>query len=157
LINVVRNGVANSAKPKKEAKEGEHDDADADDYEDTEMAEHQEDQGVLRIPGILSAFLVKTCMILNNPLDPMYKAISNFLLAKPMLVVYGVPEFLRLFHSKDPLQHDCEREWIVSVLRDGVRDDLSYSLMQQNFVFKMIQSFHDSSLASVVRHFLFNF
>jgi hypothetical protein len=38
----------------------------------------------------------------------------------------------------------------VSVLRDGLRDDLSYSLMQQNFVFKMIMSFYDSSLGPLV-------
>ena len=48
------------------------------------------------------------------------------------------------------LQHDTEREWIVSVLRDGIRDDLSYSLMQQSFVFKMLQGFHDSSMATLV-------
>ena len=48
------------------------------------------------------------------------------------------------------LQHDTEREWIVSVLRDGIRDDLSYSLMQQSFVFKMLLGFHDSSMATLV-------
>jgi hypothetical protein len=89
LINVVRNGVANSGKPQANGKDQEAE---------------EDGGGILRIPSILSAFLVKTCMILNNPLDPMYKALSNFLLAKPMLVVFGVPEFLRLFHSKDPLQ-----------------------------------------------------
>lgn len=138
----MRNGVANSSKPQRSQED------EGDDYNDEGVEENH--QSVIRIPSILSAFLVRTCMILNNPLDPMYKAISSFLLAKPMLVVYGVPEFLRLFHSKDPLQHDTEREWIVSVLRDGVRDDLSYSLMQQSFVFKMIQGFHDCSLGSLV-------
>jgi Nucleolar pre-ribosomal-associated protein 1 len=117
------------------------------------MSVDQKNPTVVRIPSVLAAFLVRTCAILNNPLDPMYKAVSNFLLAKPLLSIFSVPEFLRLFHSKEPLQHDVEREWIVTVLRDGLRDDLSYSLMQQNFVFKMVQSFHDSSLAQVVRYF----
>lgn len=146
---MVRNGIAHSAKSQGARKnvnghEDEHE-------EDVEMYDTTHNNGtILRIPGVLSAFLVRTCMILNNPLDPLYKAVSNFLLAKPLLSVYSVPEFLRLFHSKDPLQHDVEREWIVTVLRDGLRDDLSYSLMQQSFVFKMVQSFHDSSLAQVV-------
>ena len=96
LINVVRNGIANSGKRQRSKDDADDDD----DYHDDE----ENHRGVIRIPGILSAFLVRTCMILNNPLDPMYKAISSFLLAKPMLVVYGIPEFLRLFHSKDPLQ-----------------------------------------------------
>jgi nucleolar pre-ribosomal-associated protein 1 len=117
------------------------------------MSVDQKNPTVVRIPSVLAAFLVRTCAILNNPLDPMYKAVSNFLLAKPLLSIFSVPEFLRLFHSKEPLQHDVEREWIVTVLRDGLRDDLSYSLMQQNFVFKMVQSFHDSSLAQEVRYF----
>ena len=96
LINVVRNGIANSGKRQRSKDDADDDD----DYHDDE----ENHRGVIRIPGILSAFLVRTCMILNNPLDPMYKAISSFLLAKPMLAVYGIPEFLRLFHSKDPLQ-----------------------------------------------------
>jgi hypothetical protein len=69
----------------------------------------------------------------------MYKSISNFVLAKPALSIYSIPEFLRLFHSGDPVQHTIEREWIVTLLRDGARDALSYSLMQQAFIFKMIQ------------------
>jgi len=148
LINVVRNGIANSAKSQPVHKNGHEGEGEE---EDLHIAEAYNSGTILRIPSVLSAFLVRTCMILNNPLDPLYKAVSNFLLAKPLLTVYSVPEFLRLFHSKDPLQHDVEREWIVTVLRDGLRDDLSYSLMQQNFVFKMVQSFHDSSLAQVVR------
>ena len=159
LINVVRNGIANSGKPQQSDKV-DYEDADADvDDDDVAMAEAEDsealkDQFILRIPSILASFLVRTCLILSNPLDPMYKAVSNFLLAKPLLSIFSVPEFLRLFHSKDPLQHDVEREWMVTVLRDGLRDDLSYSVMQQNFVFKMVLSFHDSSLVQLVCSFL---
>ena len=123
---------------------------DANGEADAFESQKEHHQYIMRIPSVLASFLVRTCQILNNPLDPMYKAVSNFLLAKPLLSVFSVPEFLRLFHSKDPLQHDVEREWMVAVLRDGLRDDLSYSVMQQNFVFKMVLSFHDSSLAQLV-------
>ena len=51
-----------------------------------------------RIPHLTTAFIVKTTKILSNPLDPMFKSVSSFVLAKPMMDLYEVPEFLRLFH-----------------------------------------------------------
>ena len=119
-----------------------------------------------RVPSIVIAFLAKSTTILSSPLDPMYKPISSFFLAKPALDMFSVPNFLRLFHSQNirqcqendeelnegvskPIpfsnnQHIIERNWILSVIRDGMRDTLDFSILQQNFVFKILLTFFSS-------------
>ena len=99
-----------------------------------------------RIPHLTTAFIVKTTKILSNPLDAMFKSVSSFVLAKPMMDLFEVPEFLRLFHSNDVTNHSLEQEWILSVIKDGLKDELDYAIMQQNFILKMVMSFEGSSL-----------
>ena len=38
---------------------------------------------VKRVPSVVTTFLVKACTILHSPLDPLYRPISSFVLAKP--------------------------------------------------------------------------
>ena len=54
---------------------------------------------VKRVPSVVTTFLVKACAILHSPLDPLYRPISSFVLAKPVIDLFSIPEFLRLFHS----------------------------------------------------------
>merc|ERR1712141_577163 len=100
-----------------------------------------------RIPHLVTAFLIRSTRVLSNPLDPMFKSISSFVLAKPMMDLYEVPEFLRLFHSNDVVNHTIQQDWILNVIHDGLRDELDFGILQQNFIPKMLMSFHDSSLA----------
>ena len=119
-----------------------------------------------RVPSITTAFLTRATTILSSPLDPMYKSISSFILAKPSLDMFSVPNFLRLFHSQNirqideedekgnesgnklicftNTQHITERNWILAVIRDGLRDMLDFSILQQNFVFKILLTFFSS-------------
>lgn len=101
-----------------------------------------------RIPHLTTAFIVKTTRILSNPLDPLFKSVSSFLLAKPMMDLFAVPEFLRLFHSNDVTNCRVEQEWILSVIKEGIKDELDYGILQQNFIPKMLMSYAQSSLAS---------
>ena len=41
-------------------------------------------------------------------------------------------------------QHITERNWILTVIRDGLRDMLDFSILQQNFVFKILLTFFSS-------------
>ena len=119
-----------------------------------------------RVPSIATTFLIRATTVLSSPLDPMYKSISSFILAKPTLDMFGVPNFLRLFHSKNirqpdedgekvsgggissvnisNTQHITERNWILTVIRDGLRDMLDFNILQQNFVFKILLTFYGS-------------
>ena len=101
----------------------------------------------LRIPPLVTTFLSRICHVLRSPLDPMYKSISSFVLAKPALELFKVPEFLRLFHSRE-LNHEEERRWILTVIRDGMRDEIDYSVAQKDYFIKMLLSFHDCAAMS---------
>ena len=99
-----------------------------------------------RIPSIVAVFLARLCKIFRTPLDPMYKSLSSFVLAKPVLDLFRVPEFLRLFHSREP-NHAVERHWVLEVIRDGMRDEMDFSVAQKELFLKMLMTFHDSVLA----------
>ena len=62
-----------------------------------------------RIPHLVTAFLIRSTRVLSNPLDPMFKSISSFVLAKPVMDLFEVPEFLRLFHSSDVINHSLQQ------------------------------------------------
>ena len=62
-----------------------------------------------RIPHLVTAFLIRSTRVLSNPLDPLFKSISSFVLAKPVMDLFEVPEFLRLFHSNDVINHSVQQ------------------------------------------------
>ena len=45
------------------------------------------------------------------------------------------------------MNHTIQQDWILNVIHDGLRDELDFGILQQNFIPKMLMSFHDSSLA----------
>jgi nucleolar pre-ribosomal-associated protein 1 len=119
LVDIVRNGVRASKSP---------------------------NMTTLKVPAVVTAFLAKICLVLRSPLDPMYKSMSSFVLAKPTMDLFKVPEFSRLFHSSE-LNHEEERHWLLLVLRDGLREELDYSVAQKDFFSKLLLCYHDCSMA----------
>ncbi len=82
----------------------------------------------------------------------MFKSISHFILAKPLMELFTVPEFLRLFHSSSVTHHATEQEWILSIICHGIKDELDYSILQQNFIPKMLMSFYDAAAGDNKKH-----
>jgi len=93
----------------------------------------------LRLPSLVTIFLVRSVQILLTPLHPMYRAITGFILAKPALDLYNIPEFLRLLHSRE-VNNLVEQRWILELIRDGVRDSMDYNLCVKNYVLKLLLS-----------------
>lgn len=93
----------------------------------------------LRLPSLVTVFLVRSVHILLAPLHPMYRAITGFILAKPALDLYNIPEFLRLLHSRE-VNSLVEQRWILELIRDGVRDSMDYNLCVKNYVLKLLLS-----------------
>ena len=50
-------------------------------------------------------------------------------------------------YSSDVVCHSIQQDWILNVIRDGLRDELDFGILQQNFVPKMLMSYHDCSLS----------
>ena len=84
-------------------------------------------------------FLVRSVQILLTPLDPMYRAVTGFILAKPALDLYNIPEFLRLLHSRE-VNSETEQRWVLELVKDGLRDNMDYSIAVKSYVFKLLLS-----------------
>jgi len=105
-----------------------------------------ENKVCLKLPAVTTLFIARCIPIISNPTHYMYNSISGFLLAKPVLNLYSVPEFLRLFHSKE-LTSRQHQTWILSVLRDGLRDRVDHQMFVQSYVYKLVLSYLGSCLS----------
>jgi len=104
-----------------------------------------------RLSSLITVYLVRVVEVLLTPLSPLYKSVSRSILAKPALDLQSVPEFSRMLNSSD-LNSTVEQRWILEVVRDGIRDNLDYSLVSRNFVCKILQSQWGSVVMDRVRH-----
>jgi len=92
-----------------------------------------------RLSSLVTVFLVRVVDILLTPLSTLYKTVSRSILAKPAMDLQAVPEFSRLLNSAD-LNSTGEQRWVLEVVKDGMRDNLDYSLANRSFVCKILQS-----------------
>ncbi|KAG8285620.1 nucleolar pre-ribosomal-associated protein 1 [Homalodisca vitripennis] len=106
------------------------------------------DGEVPRLKSVVAVFLARTAQVLTNPSHPLYLPLSQFVLAKPRFHLDTVPELLPLFNSADVQLHNTRQEWILNVLRDGIRDNEDFVLCLKSMVFKIILDFYSSTLAS---------
>ncbi|KAG8148301.1 nucleolar pre-ribosomal-associated protein [Chelonus insularis] len=100
----------------------------------------------IQLNSFITTFLAKASLISARPLNPLFVPIQSFLMAKPALVLQGIPEFLTLFHSSD-INHKLYRHWILEVIRDGMKTDADLKLALKFSVFRMICDFYHCSLA----------
>ncbi|XP_029923746.1 nucleolar pre-ribosomal-associated protein 1 isoform X2 [Myripristis murdjan] len=98
-----------------------------------------------RLPFVLTTYISKVAQQMLKPEEHMYVVINKFLLSHQSLDLRRVPEFFKLFYGFD-LEHKMEREWILSVLREGVADQYSYELCNQQGIFHSLLGFGCSPL-----------
>eukprot|EP00092_Neocalanus_flemingeri_P057326 GFUD01068113.1.p1 GENE.GFUD01068113.1~~GFUD01068113.1.p1 ORF type:complete len:1909 (-),score=640.60 GFUD01068113.1:4-5181(-) len=124
LISLIRNGVASSS---------------------------NNTSRCVRLSSLVTTFLVRVVDILQTPLSPLYRTISRSILAKPAMDMQAVPEFSRLLNSAD-IKHTAEQRWVLEIVREGLRDNLDYSLANRSFVCKILQSQWGSVVIDRVGH-----
>eukprot|EP00092_Neocalanus_flemingeri_P037911 GFUD01041266.1.p1 GENE.GFUD01041266.1~~GFUD01041266.1.p1 ORF type:complete len:1730 (-),score=625.36 GFUD01041266.1:48-5237(-) len=124
LISLIRNGVASSS---------------------------NNTSRCVRLSSLVTTFLVRVVDILQTPLSPLYRTISRSILAKPAMDMQAVPEFSRLLNSAD-IKHTAEQRWVLEVVKEGMRDNLDYSLANRSFVCKILQSQWGSVVIDRVGH-----
>ncbi|CAN2387608.1 URB1 ribosome biogenesis 1 homolog (S. cerevisiae) [Pristimantis euphronides] len=100
----------------------------------------------LRLPYALGLFGARVARLLLRPEEHMYIRTTKFLLFHEYLDMRKVPEFYRLFYSSD-IEHKVEREWILSILSDGMRDKYCYELYDYQRIFMIIMCYYNSPLS----------
>ncbi|XP_038829651.1 nucleolar pre-ribosomal-associated protein 1 [Salvelinus namaycush] len=99
----------------------------------------------LRTPFLLTTYITKVAQQMLKPEDHMYVVVNRFLLSHQCLDFRRVPEFFKLFYSCD-MEHKVEREWILSVLEEGLTDRHCYELLDRQGVFQTLLGFCCSPL-----------
>ncbi|KAM9811939.1 nucleolar pre-ribosomal-associated protein 1 [Syngnathus typhle] len=98
-----------------------------------------------RLPFVLTMYISKVIQQMLRPEDHMYVVLNRFLLSHRSLDMWRVPEFFKLFYSFD-LEHKTEREWILSVLEEGINDQHCYDICNQQGIFRSLLGFSSSPL-----------
>ncbi|XP_077396813.1 nucleolar pre-ribosomal-associated protein 1 [Festucalex cinctus] len=93
-----------------------------------------------RLPFVLTTYISKVSQQMLRPEDYMYVVLNRFLLSHQSLDMRKVPEFFKLFYSFD-LEHKTEREWILSVLEEGISDGHCYDVCNQQGIFHSLLGF----------------
>ncbi|XP_048837200.1 nucleolar pre-ribosomal-associated protein 1 [Brienomyrus brachyistius] len=94
----------------------------------------------LRVPFLLTTYVDKVAQQMLKPEEHMYLVINRFLLAHQDLDLKRVPAFFRFFYSFD-LEHKAEREWLLVVLREGMKDRYCYEVCEQQGIFQVLLGF----------------
>ncbi|XP_042342998.1 nucleolar pre-ribosomal-associated protein 1 [Plectropomus leopardus] len=98
-----------------------------------------------KLPFVLTTYIAKVAQQMLKPEDHMYVVLNRFLLSHQSLDFKRVPEFFKLFYGFD-LEHKMEREWILSVLQEGISDGHCYELCEQQGIFQTLLGFSSSPL-----------
>ncbi|XP_075710651.1 nucleolar pre-ribosomal-associated protein 1 [Rhinoderma darwinii] len=99
----------------------------------------------IKLAFTLGLYGARAAQVLLKPEEHMYIRTSRFLLSHEYLDLKKVPDFYRLFYSSD-IEHKVEREWILSLLSDGMRDKYCYELYDYQRIFMVIMSYYNSPL-----------
>ncbi|XP_075815615.1 nucleolar pre-ribosomal-associated protein 1 isoform X1 [Microtus pennsylvanicus] len=103
----------------------------------------------LRLPFTVALFIAKAALQILKPEEHMYWKISKFLLSHENLNMDKLPGFYQFFYSSD-FQQKTEQEWVLGILRQGIRDKHCYELCSRRGVFHIILSFFSSPLCDEV-------
>ncbi|XP_072525451.1 nucleolar pre-ribosomal-associated protein 1 isoform X2 [Salminus brasiliensis] len=99
----------------------------------------------LRISFVHTTYIAKVAQQILRPEEHMYLVINKFLLGTPYVGLSRVPDFFKLFYSFD-LEHKLERQWMLSVLEEGMMDRLSFDLCEQQNIYHALLGFCSSPL-----------
>ncbi|XP_028041057.1 uncharacterized protein LOC114251071 [Bombyx mandarina] len=118
----------------------------------TAITSSDEDSGELngvknpRVPAVDALYLARGLMVSTAPLDPLYKPINNFLIAKQLVDFTVVPDFLSLFHDSD-VESVERRVWILDTIMHGVKTMTDVNVIFKTMCLKMIMDFYTSVLS----------
>ncbi|NXK50470.1 NPA1P protein, partial [Chauna torquata] len=99
----------------------------------------------LRFTFSLTLYVARVAQQMLKPEEHMYTKINRFLLSHQYLDLRKVPGFFQLFYSFD-FEHKIEREWVLRLLGEGLRDKHCYQLYDYQRIFHVILSFFNSPL-----------
>ncbi|KAK9505935.1 hypothetical protein O3M35_009890 [Rhynocoris fuscipes] len=111
------------------------------------LGEFNKKDQVPKISSIVSTFLARASLIIGDPTHFLYKQINNFIHARLVMNLNTIPALLEIFHSTEE-DYRLHQQWILEVLRDGMREPADLQLTLNCVAFKFLLDFHSSCLAN---------
>ncbi|XP_066475924.1 nucleolar pre-ribosomal-associated protein 1 [Tiliqua scincoides] len=106
----------------------------------------------LRLTFPLTLYIGRVAQQMLRPEEHMYSKLNKFLLSHQYLDLKKVPGFFQLFYSFD-LEHKMEREWVLAIIREGLRDKHCYELYDYHRIFHVLLSFFHNPLCCEATQF----
>ncbi|XP_055273360.1 nucleolar pre-ribosomal-associated protein 1 [Moschus berezovskii] len=103
----------------------------------------------MRLTFTLTLFIAKAALQILKPEEHMYMKINRFLLSHEYLNMSKVPGFYQFFYSSD-FEQKTEREWVLGLLCQGMRDKHCFELCARRGVLHIVLSFFSSPLCDEV-------
>ncbi|XP_073991031.1 nucleolar pre-ribosomal-associated protein 1 isoform X2 [Rhodnius prolixus] len=111
------------------------------------LAEFDESNEVPKVSCLVSTFLARASLIIFDPTHYLYKQIQNFIYARPAMNLKTVPALMEVFHSTEE-HYRLHQQWMLEVIRDGIKESSDLQLAFKCNVLKMLLVFHSSCLSN---------
>ncbi|XP_017058522.1 LOW QUALITY PROTEIN: uncharacterized protein LOC108099477 [Drosophila ficusphila] len=117
------------------------------------LAQRRTHGGTPRVPLIPALFIAHSFNLSTDPTHLLYKRLMMYLRLKQSFNFETIPDFNVFFYSQEP-EHQQYREFIVELLRCGIKCSADLFLLVSTNTFKVLLGFYGSSLATLETNLL---
>nr|XP_036672981.1 uncharacterized protein LOC118877626 [Drosophila suzukii] len=117
------------------------------------LAQRRTHGGTPRVPLIPALFIAHSFNLSTEPTHLLYKRLMMYLRLKQSFNFQTIPDFNVFFYSQEP-EHQQYREFIVELLRCGIKCSADLFLLVSTNTFKVLLGFYGSSLATLETNLL---
>ncbi|KAH8279006.1 hypothetical protein KR018_012275, partial [Drosophila ironensis] len=120
---------------------------------DSWLAQRGTHGGTPRVPLIPALFIAHSFNLSTEPTHLLYKRLMMYLRLKQSFNFQTIPDFNVFFYSQET-EHQQYREFIVELLRCGIKCSADLFLLVSTNTFKVLLAFYGSSLATLEANLL---
>ncbi|XP_017131538.1 uncharacterized protein LOC108148811 [Drosophila elegans] len=117
------------------------------------LAQRRTHGGTPRVPLIPALFIAHSFNLSTEPTHLLYKRLMMYLRLKQSFNFQTIPDFNVFFYSQEP-EHQQYREFIVELLRHGIKCSADLFLLVSTNTFKVLLGYYGSSLATLETNLL---
>jgi hypothetical protein len=102
-----------------------------------------------KVPSMITLFVAHTLTILLHPESALYPHVNRYLLSSPSLTLEEIPLFYTTMFSSNSArdQSRAECEWILNLIRFGLKGGMDYKMCQRRHVVDILLGFLASPLS----------
>ncbi|XP_017082729.2 uncharacterized protein LOC108115675 [Drosophila eugracilis] len=112
------------------------------------LAQRRTHGGTPRVPLIPALFIAQSFNLSTEPTHLLYKRLMFYLQLKQSFNFQTIPDFNIFFYSQET-EHQQYREFIVELLRSGIKCSADLFLLVSTNTFKVLLGFYSCSLATL--------